>query len=339
MKLDYSNIEAIILKVFVNKASDEELKTLERWLALSKENQESFISMKNIWDITHPPFESADIDTEHALNKVLSKIQRKVKLSFLNYYQRIASIILLPLAIVFGYYYFSSPQSESESASYEVFSQYGTRSNISLPDGSKVCLNAASSIVYPNRFKKDDRQVKLSGEAYFDVKSSIKKPFSVLTKNLKMTATGTSFNINSYESDSLCNVVLDHGTLSISIDNKEAISLSAGEIFCYNKQTNQYAIIPISSDKQTIWRKGILMFRDDPLEYVFKRLEQMYNVKFIIRDNAMKQYKYRATFQNESLDEILSLLRLSAPIDFAKDTSTDEKHSMKRRQIEVFSIE
>lgn len=336
MKSDNLHIDIIISKTFANEASESELEILDNWLSSSEENRKHFFSLKNIWDISHPTFVSTDIDTDNALNKVLPKVHKPTRINLLKRYQQIASIILLPIVIAFGYYYFSS--SNSEISSHEVFTQYGTRTSLMLTDGSKVCLNAGSTLIYPDKFKDNSRNVSLSGEAYFEVESSKAKPFSVQAKNLVITATGTAFNINSYKSDSISAISLDHGVLSVTTEDGEKITLSAGETLLYNNNTKQYAVNNASSRKLTSWKEGILIFRDDSLEYVFKRLEQMYNVKFVFKDSKIKQYKYRATFKNESLEEILYLLRLSAPIEYDMVSSNSEDISSAKRIIEIYQV-
>lgn len=109
-------------------------------------------------------------------------------------------------------------------------------------------------------------------------------------------------------------MTLVKGKVAVTLDQKKTISLSPGEKIDYNLATSLYNVNKTNTYKWCSWKDGILIFRDDPLEYVFKRLGQTYNVEFILKDAELGKYSYKATFEGESLNEILRLLEMSAPI-------------------------
>ena len=142
------------------------------------------------------------------------------KLSFLHYWQQVAAILLLPLLILSAYLYFK-PASQIAETYQELFTPYGTWSVVNLPDGSKVWLNAGSSLKYPTQFNDKQRVVSMQGEAYFEVESDKEHPFIVKTKQLTVEATGTAFNVNAYAPDHVAAVTLVKGKVAVTLDQKK----------------------------------------------------------------------------------------------------------------------
>ena len=338
-----SDIEIIIFRYLSKEATPEDIKVLEDWISATPENYKSFLAQKNIWEISHPAFYPEEIDVDSAHRKVMEQILHqnrppvsvRPKLSFLHYWQQVAAILLLPLLILSAYLYFK-PASQIAETYQELFTPYGTWSVVNLPDGSKVWLNAGSSLKYPTQFSDKQRVVSMQGEAYFEVESDKEHPFIVKTKQLTVEATGTAFNVNAYAPDHVAAVTLVKGKVAVTLDQKKTISLSPGEKIDYNLGTALYNVNKTNTYKWCSWKDGILIFRDDPLEYVFKRLGQTYNVEFILKDAELGKYSYKATFEGESLNEILRLLEMSAPIrckEVSNRNTNNEKFEKQRIEV------
>ena len=295
-----------------------------------------------MWEVSHPAFNPEEIDVDSAHRKVMEQILHqnqpvsvRPKLSFLHYWQQVVAILLLPLLILSAYLYFK-PASQIAETYQELFTPYGTWSVVNLPDGSKVWLNAGSSLKYPTQFNDKQRVVSMQGEAYFEVESDKEHPFIVKTKQLTVEATGTAFNVNAYAPDHVAAVTLVKGKVAVTLDQKKTISLSPGEKIDYNLATSLYNVNKTNTYKWCSWKDGILIFRDDPLEYVFKRLGQTYNVEFILKDAELGKYSYKATFEGESLNEILRLLEMSAPIrckEVSNRNTNNEKFEKQRIEV------
>ena len=131
-------------------------------------------------------------------------------------------------------------------------------------------------------------------------------------------------------------MTLVKGKVTVTLDQKKTISLSPGEKIDYNLGTALYNVNKTNTYKWCSWKDGILIFRDDPLEYVFKRLGQTYNVEFILKDAELGKYSYKATFEGESLNEILRLLEMSAPIrckEVSNRSTNNEKFEKQRIEV------
>ena len=207
---------------------------------------------------------------------------------------------------------------------------------MTFEDGTRVHLNYHTTLKYPPHFTSNSRTVYLDGEAYFEVESDKEHPFIVKTKQLTVEATGTAFNVNAYAPDHVAAVTLVKGKVAVTLDQKKTISLSPGEKIDYNLATSLYNVNKTNTYKWCSWKDGILIFRDDPLEYVFKRLGQTYNVEFILKDAELGKYSYKATFEGESLNEILRLLEMSAPIrckEVSNRNTNNEKFEKQRIEV------
>ncbi len=332
------NIENIIPKIFAGEATLEEQETVRYWIEENKDNRNLFLQLKNIWDVSQPAFDPNEIDSEVAYDKVAYQLfNPKTKHGILFYWQKIAAVIAIPLILFSGYVGFNLLNSEEPAEVYqEIFTPYGNRSRINLPDRSVVWLNAGSSLKYPVQFSGKERKVFLTGEAYFEVKSNNKNPFIVRTGEMDIKALGTEFNVKAYENDSITAVTLVNGNVRVTFDEKEAL-LMPGKKIDVNRNSSEYAIAETDTYKWCSWKDGIYAFRNDPLEDVFHRLGQIYNIEFIVKDKEVAQYIYRATFEDESLDQILNLLKISAPIKYKRSKYEKEADNYYHKQvIEVY---
>ena len=284
--------------------------------------------------------EMESIDVMGAYQQAQTQIKTNRRRSMYNQLMRYAAFLTIPLllsSLILGYLYWGATDTEEKYA--EVMAATGSVIRYELPDHSVVWLNSGSTLRYPTVFKKDNRNVELKGEAYFEVESDKKHPFIVKTKQLTVEATGTAFNVNAYAPDHVAAVTLVKGKVAVTLDQKKTISLSPGEKIDYNLGTALYNVNKTNTYKWCSWKDGILIFRDDPLEYVFKRLGQTYNVEFILKDAELGKYSYKATFEGESLNEILRLLEMSAPIR-CKEVSNRNTNNEKfeKQRIEVSRI-
>ncbi|GHV48392.1 iron dicitrate transporter FecR [Bacteroidia bacterium] len=299
-----------------------------------KEQQENrrFV---NLWQITHPVFNPSGIDVEKAEAIVRKKINRRgsIALKMLLYWQRIAAVLLIPLIGLSAYLYLDGKEAAYQGDEYQVLkSPYGTCSHVSLPDGSNVWLNGGTELRYPLKFKPGKRLVQLNGEAYFEISSDLKNPFVVQTAQMNLSATGTKFNVEAYAGKTLTAVTMVEGKLNVAFGESSSLSLLPETRTCYDSQTGQRTLEQANPYKWYAWKDGLMIFRNDSLGYVFSRLAQTFNVSIILKDPSLSDAPYRATFEDESLDEILRLLEMTAPIKFVyqKRSKTTDGHYEKQ---------
>lgn len=336
------DIEQSIANYLSGCATYEDKERLISWINESPENKRYFQQSKNIWQVAHPAFTPDEIDLPEAYSRIMERVgsARSYWRTFSRYWQYTAAVLVLPLVLFSSYAYMKYMHDVSASVVYqEVFSSFGSLSKIELPDGSIAWLNAGSSLKYPTTFEPHKRNVFLKGEAFFEVESDPENPFTVEVNGVDVMAVGTQFNVEAYPGDSLMAVTMAKGKVNVKLDSGNTLSLTPGERMGYNLKTNVSRVTATDPYKWCAWKDGLLVFRDDPLEYVLKKLNQTFNADIQLRDKELASHPYRATFHKESLDEILRLLRLTAPIEY-RETTPDTHSGMsvpEKRKIEVFS--
>ena len=184
----------------------------------------------------------------------------------------------------------------------------GRMSTILLSDGTKVKLNAESEIFYPKQFSENLREVRLIGEAYFDVKHNPEKPFIITTGNLKTKVLGTKFNIRAYSEEEQTSVALESGKVEVEIQNNTAIDrvmLTPNEMLVYNKGDQESAKTNFDPDEVLGWKDGILFFKDAGFEEIQEKLERWYGVHVVIENGKNIKRRFTGSFKNKPLDLVL----------------------------------
>lgn len=313
------NIDELIADWLSNEIDEDKKRFLLQWINQSDENKAYFHHIENIWQVAHPAFDPERIDIARAESRLRKRIEKRSSAGPLLFiwWQRIAAVMFVPLLIAFIGLFLWKNHLKSQALVYqEISAPFGMHSEAALPDGTSVWLNSGSKLRYPVPFNGKERRLYLSGEAFFKVHSDKLHPFIVDTKYLEVKATGTCFNVEAYPDDSLTAVTLEKGKVGVNIGNKINVGLYPDQRILFNSQTGEYAVRSTDAHKWGLWRDGILSFRDEPLEEVFKRVGRTFNVDIRIEDDAVAGQLYRATFENESLDEILHLLKLTVPIRY-----------------------
>lgn len=315
-------MDAFIRKYLEGTASEEEIKALVDWIEQSEENKNYYQQIKNIWELSDSENLKIKVNAEKAFDKILNRIEEKPeKIRWIKIMQKAAAILLLPL-VLSGYFLGRGSLQETGNGSItynEIFAALGTRSKIVLSDSSTIWLNSGSKLKYPDKFIDRNRTVYLSGEAFFEVRSDVSRPFIVQTKNIHVKATGTSFNVQSLESEPEVNVSLLSGKVEINKTDEDnrvqtLIDLLPNQQFSYDTQTSSSSTFSGDLYEFVAWKDGRLVFRNKPLSEVVKKISQHYNIDIELRGIELQDYSYRATFEEESVDQILKLLELSSPV-------------------------
>ena len=241
-----------------------------------------------------------------------------------NTIQQIAAILMFPILIYSGYVTIRNLSlkklQEEHIVMQTISSRYGTVSQFVLEDGTKIWLNSGSELQFPTHFNRKVRAVKLKGEAFFEVARNINQPFRVNAKELQIDVLGTKFNVSDYDDDASTEVVLVEGNVKLSVENDQVRkvygTMHPGERAIYNEENKNVHLEDVAVTKYIAWRDGELIFHDDNMEDVIKRLSRWYNVEILINDPEIKSYVYQATFRTETLSQVLNLLEISAPISY-----------------------
>lgn len=198
---------------------------------------------------------------------------------------------------------------------------FGKRFELTLSDGTNVFLNSGTTIKYPTKFiKGSNRQVFLTGEAYFDVAHDKEHPFIVNAEALNVQVLGTEFNVSCYENDFVTDVVLVKGKVGLSDDTDKdkvnSVVLLPNTKGVFNKDQHTIKTVTVNTDLYTAWMRGELVFRNTSFDDILKKIERHYNVKVINKNKALNSEVFNARFNNQPIDSVLSYLNDSYNIKY-----------------------
>ena len=344
----------ILSKYLNNRCSSEEFEQFSDWVnheALSEDGK--FLGL-NDWNTFHLDEKNAN-DNLHYLT-LLDRIHHKINLKnnsnskekthFLSntsfYFYRAAAVLLFPLLAVVLYFMMQNriqgnTLSMSSMDSLEIISPIGSRTVVQLSDGTVVNMNYGSSIKYPRVFTGNTREVKLKGEAYFNVAHNPNKPFIVETGKFNIKALGTEFNVHAYVGDDIVSTTLVKGKVVLERvvkNNKVGVigNMIPGEHVDYDVKLNKAELSKGNIEKYIAWKDGRLMFDDEPLSNIAKEFSRMYNVEIDVEKD-VRDYTYTVTFVNEPLSFMLDLMTETTPIKyevFPRKKLADGTYSKKR---------
>jgi ferric-dicitrate binding protein FerR (iron transport regulator) len=324
MKVTFSEIEKLLPGYLSCDLSEKDRLIVDEWRKESHENEAIYLETLRAWEAISLLQEMEKFNSFEALKKVNSRLSQSISSTWWVIIQRVAAILLLPLLVYSGYLTILKLSVKKLPEQYVIMqtvtSQQGMITQFLLVDGTKVWLNSGSELKFPSSFTGDIREVKLSGEAFFEVAKNEKQPFRVNAKELKVDVVGTSFDVLSYDDDNQSEVTLIEGKVSLSSGNGlgkiEHGTMHPGQRTVFKGESREVYTEEVDVDKYISWRDGNLIFRDDPMEDVIRRLSRWFNVEIVVNDAEIKSYTYTATFRNENLEQVLKLLKLSAPIDY-----------------------
>ncbi|MGQ1947301.1 FecR family protein [Geofilum sp. OHC36d9] len=261
------------------------------------------------------------INSHQAFELVRKRIEKtNVHFRLLNVLTRAAAILFVPLLIT-SVIFFSKQKIQPEAdqlAVQKISNPSGIRSEISLPDGSVVWLNSESTISYKVPFVGGkQREVKLTGEAFFKVKKNEQMPFQVASGSVSVTVLGTQFNCKAFPEDTTIEVVLAEGSIklnSLGFKTGKEFIMKPGERAVVDKMRNETIISTEDIEKYIGWHENKLILDECPMPEIARRLERWFGVDVKITDPKIMDYKISSTFENESLSQILEMLEIASPI-------------------------
>jgi len=236
---------------------------------------------------------------------------------------RVAVVLFLPLLFTSILYVNENINLSKKVMLYtEINVSYGSKLRTKLPDGTVVWLNSGSTLKYPQSFAKRNRQATLSGEAYFDVTPDRLHPFLIKTGALDLKVLGTQINVMAYPDEDYISTTLEKGRISIEKPYAgKKISrlcfLEPGEHLVFQKKSGTIRKFMTDTDKYTSWKDGKLIFRNDPLALLIKRLERWYNTDIeIAGDKNLPETPYTMTIEDETIAQVLEYLSVASPISW-----------------------
>lgn len=208
--------------------------------------------------------------------------------------------------------------SDVKPVQYTLITPRGGQYSLVLADGTKVWLNADSKLVYPSIFNRISRDVYLTGEAYFDVKTDAAHPFIVHTEEQNIKVLGTEFNIKAYPDDKESITTLVNGKVQVNSFGKQILLKEGQQATSGND--GQFSLQPDADVKQAIaWKEGYFRFDNTDIHDIMKQLSRWYNVKVDYEKGSVPHEFVAVINRNNNISQILEMLEGTGEIQFSID--------------------
>ncbi len=280
------------------------------------EANDLFKKAKITWALMSSTREMSEYKVEESYRALHTRIFAKQRFFKPNPYLRYAAILILVAGISALMFYVgrqNAPVTHSEIKYTSVVADNGQISKVILPDSSVVWLNSGTTLTYDNNYSYKNRNLKLNGQAFFEIKKNKNLPLIVASGNLRVKVLGTRFDVKAYPDDNTFKVTLVSGRVELlnSTDQSFEYHLKPGEMAEFESQSGRVAIKKVETQNYTNWKNGELTFVDAPMAEVIKSLELKFNVEIEVINPDVYKSVFNANFKNESLKEILNYIQFS----------------------------
>jgi ferric-dicitrate binding protein FerR (iron transport regulator) len=298
----------LLLRYFNGDCTDQEKADISIWLDSDPENMKEFLALRKLYDITiwQPSSETKPVQKD-----------KKKATSWLGEVLKIAAIFIV--AILVSYYFLPKSSDNKQVAMQTLCVPSGQRAEITLGDGTKVWLNAKTTLTFPNQFSGKTREVQLDGEAFFDVVSNKSKPFIVKTQKYNVKVWGTRFNLMAYSEKGIFETSLFEGSVEVlkpGISNGSFIRPQE-RIFL---KDNQMVVAPITDTNRFLWKEGIISFDDESFPELVNRLELYFDLKIEVKNDEILKYRCTGKFRTkDGIEHILKVLQRSNNFSYKID--------------------
>lgn len=303
-----------IHQYLIGNLPEKEQAALLEWLR-KEEHQEIFDSEKARWwkeNKMSREGQPSDLGRVRLHERLKEKQQLKRSALLLSWY-RYAAIVLLVIGLS-GATFVYQRYVKAELQLTQIHTEQGQMSTVTLPDGSRIWVNADTKLTYNNQYGIKNRAIQVVGEAYFEVAKNQKNPFIVDLGALKVRVTGTQFGVSNYNDLNEVHVVLEEGSVEIhSVADELITKLKPEELAIFSKKSNTIRTLKVNTGQYTSWKDGILNIFELPLEQLVVKLERRYNQKFEV-DPLVKELPYTFSIEGESLVEVIHLIERISPV-------------------------
>ena len=331
-------IDLVLITRYLNGEADvREIGQVNEWRALSSNHEAEFERLQKAWELASAGIGMPEWDLKRTKEQFLWKIiQAQSKAirnrektpvrgkRFVGGVMKYAALAILLVGIASLMFHYLPDYKRNKDFT-EISVLRGSKTQMTLVDGSKLWLNAGSTIKYNNDYNRQSRDIFLEGEAYFEVAKNHSKPFNVFAGGIVVHAFGTIFNVKAYPEEKVIETTLVEGSVGFEVSNKpeELIMLKPNEQVFYNKSdlpnsdTEKILISKgINTELFTSWINDKLVISSEDLESLAIKLGRKYDVKFHFNDDSLKKLRFTGVLKNETIEQILEVLKISSPVNY-----------------------
>lgn len=315
------NSDLLRITRHLNDPADEQLAhEIKVWCSESTDNEKAYNETVKLWNLAPGTRVLEHIDVSAAVSRLTHELTNHEHAG--QAYEPEIIPVLRPavwawtagiaaaLAVIFaGYLFYNS----YTAVNYLTKTTQGTKDSVLLSDGSKVYMDAYTTVKYPEQFKGDTRRIAfVSGNAFFKIAKNPAKPFFIQMDSITVKVLGTSFNI--HDTKELVNIDVKTGRVMFFVKDVQQTVLVAGKGAEFNKRNGSLQLFDSVNHNSDSWLTGELIFVDEPLLKVFKKLADQYKVEIDLDTNLSALGKLNAKFNNSKLEEITGVLVQTYPI-------------------------
>jgi ferric-dicitrate binding protein FerR (iron transport regulator) len=310
--------EAISAKLN-NTAEAGDTRKIQDWLDLSPENAMILTEIIDTWSVTKGKPEFYQPDLTYNWNKLFQRINHKPdkKRSLILFSRLVGAAAVLVLVFIAGITLSDQFISPAKTITYsKIISPKGNKTQVILPDSSKVWLNSGAELWYPSDYTANNREVWMKGECYFQIEKDPDHPLVVHGSKLQVKVFGTSFNLNEDDRRDQSDVTLVTGKVEIlDLLNEKITDLVPGQRLSYCNGVGKIQSVD-NMEASTSWINNILIFKNQPFDEVIHYLHGWYGVNIRLDRSAYYHHNYTFKVKTESLREVLELITIITPIDY-----------------------
>jgi len=313
-----------IERYIIGMADSSDIAWVEDIFSDGRKNENLKQHLEDDWENVLQEKSLGDVDLNTMLDRVHHLIRKKESQKkktlvrrITSVYMKIAAVLLLPVVVAGSIYFYLNSTSSvvaDQQVSSVIHAPMGSRVSFNLPDGTTGWLNSGSKLTYSLPFS-ENRKVALEGEAWFDVVHNEKQPFEISAGQSKIKVLGTSFNVSAYLEEKYVEVVLQNGKVEFS-DKSQLDDVILKPFERLVLQGSKLEVNAVDPSKYRGWTDGKLIFRGDDMAEVARRIERWYDVRVEIADHDLVHFSFRATFEDDSLEDVLKLLSMTSPIEY-----------------------
>lgn len=307
----------LITRKFTDELSSEELMELEEWIKESPDHESYYREYEELWFSATVSNVSSKYDVDAAIEAFFErtgayKQQSKFRiLRKFSLFGRIAAAILFFLTMAISIYFVNGTNDTNIIAQTTVESPEGSKTQITLPDGTVVKLNGGTLLRYSHDYGVSNRNVEVEGEAFFDVRKDSKRPFVIKSSTVCLTVKGTKFNFRDYADESSSSVTLQAGSVSLTFNNttSKEYTIIPGQRITYDKKQSIAKIEPCDVPSDIGWMYDKIILNGRTLEDIAHILQHAYNKEIEICDPSLKSLRFHGEFsQKNSIEDVLDAL-------------------------------
>lgn len=344
------DIKLLIAAYLTHELNRQDTIVLMQWVNASDENRELFNKMKASWELAGKNTEYNQFNVNKSWRNIQSELDEPgiFRNMSIKQFMKTAAVWMILLTVGSLVTLWVRPKNTVKSVSEitEIIAPLGAKSIVTMPDGTKVWLNAGSKLSYNAGFNSKERIVNLIGEGYFHVKTDPSKPFIVKTSDVIVRATGTRFNVKAYPDEKTITATLEEGKIDVQLAgsvNQEKVVLKPNENFVFYKKdhiqkpsktkiinTKPIESISVNQEIQTnvktilytSWKEDKWIIESEPLSSLIPKLERKFNLTITFSDKELKDYRFSGSIKNETIEQILEAMSFTAPVAFTIDKDT-----------------